>query len=902
MIGKTISHYKILEKLGEGGMGVVYKAEDLDLKRDVAIKFLPRQIAASEEERERFKIEAQAAAALNHPNIATIYAIEKYDDELFIVMEYIEGRELREIIHEIPLGTPLKKGEANQSLPLVKEGQEGFLPLTEVISYAIQIASGLQAAHEKGIIHRDIKSSNIMITGKGQVKIMDFGLAKVRGGAQFTKVGTTLGTAAYMSPEQARGESVDHRTDIWAFGVVLYEMLTGQLPFKGDYEQAVIYAILNEDPDCGKLPGEMARIVQKALAKQLEQRFQSAEEMLSQLSTLSGRTPVPDFRVSGRRAGAANGRKNLFIGLGAAAALALLAFAVWRGFLAPHPNRRPFQNMQITRLTNTGGAGTANISPDGNYVVHTLQDKGKSGLWVRQVATGSKVQVLPPADVTFGGTTFSRDGNFIYYVMWNKVTFIPTLYKIPTLGGRSTKILANVGPIVGGSVTISPDGKEIAFMRQFSSQGEEALMVAHTDGSEVRKLGSRKEPEFYAGGELVGPSWSPDGQWLACAAGSVAGSWRMGVLLVSVQDGRQEWLLKPKMRFHVSRVEWTPDGGGLVVNASDTTSQTRFQLWHLSYPEGKLRRITNDLNSYDNASLGLTADGNTLVSVKVERTSNIWTIQDFDASRAVQLSFTSGTDEGVSGLSFTEAGEIVYTSLESGNQDIWMMSRDGANKRQLTTEPYPDLWPSVTQDGRFLVFQSDRTGIPHIWKLNLQSGSLLQLTKREDYYPVVSQDGQWVAYWGYRPGKPGSTAAAYAVRKVAIDGGPPIQLTEKIARYPAISPDGKYFACRYQEEAEGAFLLGILPFTSGPPLKLFPVPAAVNHLVWTGDNRAVLYVNTQAGVSNIWSQAISGGPPQKRTDFKSGIIFNFALSRDGKTLACARGSLSSDVVLIKDIR
>ena len=261
MIGKTILHYKILAKLGEGGMGVVYKAEDTKLKREVAIKFLPRQIVASDEERQRFKIEAQAAAALNHPNIATIHAIEEVDDEMFIVMEYIEGQELREIV-----------------------GATGPVAPTEAINYATQIASGLQAAHEKDVTHRDIKSANIMITDKGQVKIMDFGLAKVRGGGQFTKVGTTLGTAAYMSPEQAQGVATDHRTDIWAFGVVLYEMFTGRMPFPGDYEQAVIYAILNEEPEFSEqIPANLQLLLPKALAKDPQERYQNVGEVLADL-------------------------------------------------------------------------------------------------------------------------------------------------------------------------------------------------------------------------------------------------------------------------------------------------------------------------------------------------------------------------------------------------------------------------------------------------------------------------------------------------------------------------------------------------------------------------------------------------------------------------------------------
>ena len=263
MTGKTILHYKILKKLGEGGMGVVYLAEDTKLKRKVAIKFLPHQISANEEERKRFEIEAQAAAALNHPNIATIHAIEEADEQIFIVMEYIDGKELKHIVG------------AYRDKPL---------PVNDVINYTVQIAEGLEAAHKNGIIHRDIKSQNIMITKDGKVKIMDFGLAKVGKGVQLTQIGSTIGTIAYMSPEQTKGEQVDQRTDIWSFGVVLYEMLTGMLPFKGDYDQAIIYSILNEEPEnISEIGPGLQQIIIKILAKNPEDRYQSAVEIVKDL-------------------------------------------------------------------------------------------------------------------------------------------------------------------------------------------------------------------------------------------------------------------------------------------------------------------------------------------------------------------------------------------------------------------------------------------------------------------------------------------------------------------------------------------------------------------------------------------------------------------------------------------
>ena len=289
MIGRTISHYKIIEKLGEGGMGVVYKAEDTKLKRLVALKFLPSSIMASDAEKARFIHEAQAAAALNHPNICTIYEINEIDGQAFIAMEFIEGHSLKEKI------------------------EAGPLKLDEALGIAIQVAEGLQAAHEKKITHRDIKPANIMLTTKGQVKIMDFGLAKLAGRSALTKEGTTLGTVAYMSPEQARGENVDHRTDIWASGVVLYEMITGQLPFKGEYEQAVMYSIMHEEPEPitglrTGVPMELERIVNKALAKKTSLRYQNIADLLVDLKALEIQAnpsvlskPSPKVKPSARK-------------------------------------------------------------------------------------------------------------------------------------------------------------------------------------------------------------------------------------------------------------------------------------------------------------------------------------------------------------------------------------------------------------------------------------------------------------------------------------------------------------------------------------------------------------------------------------------------------------------------
>ncbi|MDQ7053954.1 MAG: protein kinase [candidate division KSB1 bacterium] len=362
-----ILHYAILEKLGEGGMGVVYKALDTKLDRTVAIKFLPGHIGADAEERKRFEIEAKAAAALNHPNITTIHAIEEHSGEMFIVMEYIEGRELRDIVEAAGPPTP-----------------------ADAMDFAMQIAAGLQAAHEKGIVHRDIKSANIMVTPSGRVKVMDFGLAKIGAGAQLTREQSTLGTVAYMSPEQTRGEPVDHRTDIWAFGVVLYEMLTGELPFKGDYEQATIYSILNEEPEYpGDLPSRWKAILQRALAKDRNRRYSQINELMQELGAASAgtensrSTTSPPVRMRRRWAFSLGG-----------AVLALLMLAVW--FLRPGSMQQPaIHSIAVLPLTNLSGDPAQDYFSDG-MTEALITDLSK----IRALKVISRTSVMPYKNAT----------------------------------------------------------------------------------------------------------------------------------------------------------------------------------------------------------------------------------------------------------------------------------------------------------------------------------------------------------------------------------------------------------------------------------------------------------------------------------------------------------------------
>jgi serine/threonine protein kinase len=457
MIGKSILHYKILEKLGEGGMGVVYKALDTKLNREVAIKFLPHHIAPSEEERQRFKIEAQAAAALNRPNIATIYAVEEVDGETFIVMEYIKGRELKDIIHS--------------NLPKC-------LDLRKVLKYAIQIVEGLQTAHEEGVIHRDIKSANIMITEKDQVKIMDFGLAKVRGGDELTKEHSTLGTAAYMPPEQALGEkNIDHRTDIWSFGVVLYEMLTGKLPFQGEYHSAVLYSIMNEEPDPIRssridVPIELEQAVHKCLEKKRDNRYPSIPHLLADLKHVkkaldsdgrvaSGVQPLRKVKTRKRIAG--------FVFT--AAALLPVFVLVTTGlniFKTRTPEPRIVQTRQLTTTTTIWETNPV-LSSDGTRIAYNSDETGNWDIWVQQLASGDKINLTKDYQGNDLGPVWSPDGHSIAFVSDRDGggIFIMSEY-----GGLARQIVAHSSKEIGVS-SWSPDGKRLAYG------------IAHPDGTRI---------------------------------------------------------------------------------------------------------------------------------------------------------------------------------------------------------------------------------------------------------------------------------------------------------------------------------------------------------------------------------------------------------------------------------
>jgi serine/threonine protein kinase/Tol biopolymer transport system component len=934
VVGQTVAHYKIISQLGVGGMGEVYLAEDMALGRKVALKLLPVDFTRDTDRVRRFQQEARAASSLNHPNIVTIHEIGQVDNIHFIATEFIDGQTLRQHIRD------------SQS-QVVGDGSRTsgrHLKLSEILSGGIQTADALSAAHEAGIVHRDIKPENIMVRRRdGYVKVLDFGLAKLTEGPAIaldpeaptrtqikTSAGVVMGTANYMSPEQARGEKVDGRTDIWSLGVVLYELVAGCAPFERSTPSEVIALILEREPPllaryAREVPPELERIVGKALTKDREERYQTAKDLLVDLRRLRQRLEVEaeversaPHGLSEGRGVATNGTDEataatqaeavrrtssagyLLSGIkghkqGAVIALAIalvllggIGFGLYKYITHQPPKPAPFQAYKFAKLITSGNASWPSISPDGKFVAYVVDAAGQQSLWINQVATTSNNQIIPPAEVRYGRPSFSHDGNYVYYVVTEKGDPQGALYRIPVLGGAPRKLLVNIQSVI----SLSPDDKRFAFYRSNSGEGEEVLMVVNADGSGEHKLTSRKGDEWFEFGEErgQGPAWSPDGKVIACGAGKESGGTLPAtVIVVQVEDGTQKEFTSQRWSA-IGNLVWLGDGSGLMLGASD-------QIWHLGYPGGEVRQITYDFRR--NGLTSLTADSSTMVATQTAQQANIVVAPVGDVSRARQIT-SSNESEGAFGLSWTTDGKIVYSSHASSNVNIWVMNADGSNKKQLTFDIQDDVSPAMTADGRYIVFVSNRTGKwSNIWRMDADGGHPKQLTNGvEDTRPHCSPDSKWVVYVSVVSGKT-------ALWKVSIDGGDPVQLTNKDSNSPVVSPDGRWIACRYwNEQNDAPRRIAVIPFEGGKPIKLFngPPPGPGQRIRWTSDGHAISYVDTQSKVSNIWSQPIDGGPARRLTDFKDQLIFAHDWSHDGKQLAVARGVMVSTIVLITDSR
>jgi len=915
--GTRLGPYEIVGLVGAGGMGEVYRARDPRLGRNVAIKILPAAFSTDSDRLWRFEREARAVASLNHPHICIIHDIGDHDGHRYLVMELLEGLTLSSTLETGPLSTPL------------------------LLDLAIQIADALDAAHGAGIIHRDLKPANIFITKRGEAKLLDFGLAKLTedggGGAASetglhvdpddaptlagkrgeTTVGTLLGTAAYMSPEQARGEPADAQSDLFSFGVVLYEMATGKPAFSGKTMAVLFDGILNKDPkpiaDLNpQIPAELTGVISKALEKEKELRYRSAADIRADLKRLrrdsAPRRVVGDDEVSGSVSGTARPtsivapptplsgpqppispvsvsvsrsvtRRPSAIAIGVITVLVITGIATalfLRRASTPASVAAPvsLDALQVTQLTSTGNASRPALSPDGKFIVYLQSERGPgASVWLRQTSTTNSVKILPndPQVLTFA-TTVGPDSTFV------DVLRSDGLWRIPFLGGTPKQILDRIALPVGWS----PDGQHMAFIRSSFGTVPAQLLTANRDGGEERVVATRNFPTSFvtmnlAGATAVPPAWSPDGRRIAAIQRLGEDIRDMGISVVDVASGQSQDV---KVRGDVVQgLGWFDDKTLVIAQALE--QGTASQLWRISFPDGQRSRITNDVTRY--AELRVSADGDTIVTSRPETRVSIW-VGDTNGKGREILALAPFLSSATTYATVAWDGpRVFFTHTLNGRFEIFRMNGDGSG----TPEPVVAGRDMSTGPDGSIVYRSIRDDQSGLWKVDRDGRHPVQLSAASVNYPLVTHDGQHVVFSSpvgnqqllVRQPIAGGTVAQVSAQPVGVLG------------FSDVSPDGRSIVIFFPPQ----WILCDFPACANRK----PINLDGNRPRWTPDGRGLGYVKD----TNIWLWPLNGGPSRQVTQFTDGrAIGHFAWSPDGRQLAVSRATFSSDIVLFKGLK
>jgi eukaryotic-like serine/threonine-protein kinase len=900
--GTLLGHYKIVRRLGQGGMGVVYEAVDQKLGRHVAVKLLANAADTpatrdNDPALERFWREARAASSLNHPGICIIHELDETAAPPFLVLELLEGSSLEK----------LYRGHA--------------MPYPKLVAMGIQLADALDAAHRKGILHRDIKPANIFITSSGQAKLLDFGLAKLDEASvgsdastaviPLTDSGSAVGTVAYMSPEQARGDPLDLRSDLFSLGVVLYEMATGQHPFIGSTTAVVFDRILNHPPSPpislnAELPAEFENILNKTLEKDRELRCQSAAELRADLKRLqrkssSGSVATPtvpttsppaafppqiqtsqnpqESNAGGIAAPAAGRGRRATIALAVLVVLGIAGFVGWRFW----PRPRPFAAVSVEQITNIGSIEKIALSADARFLAEVKNDKGQRTLWVRNTATNTETQVLGAFGHGYLGLTFSPDGNHLYFTRLSSENEMANdLSVMPVFGGTPRQLIFNVD----SPVSFEPNGNRVTYIRWSPERKDEfaEIHIADKDGGNDQVLYSTAE-------KALAPVWSPDGRriaWLQTEAGTT----RIGLKVIEISSKRLTTVAPPAGISWMdpgvasTTLAWMPDSLHLLVLYHKQHSD-RAQIGVITAPSGEFHSVTNDVNSY--SELALSGNGRTLATVLTNVDSSIafYGPDGGEPISTLPLRITPNA------MAWAMEDRLLYIvrglsmgTIERGTGSVQSFD---------TGEISPGDFIASCPDGHILFTGFPKGGSePRLFRMKANGGEIAQLTSSGfARSPSCSADSQ-KAYYSI------GNDVSVALWSVPISGGTPKQLVSPVNYVEAaVSHDGTQaalFALRQQKLCAIITDLG----SGRMQAPFFLDQSLVNLTRFSPDGRAIVSDALRSGGITLLYQPLDGSTPHVLFNPAPETINDFDWSPSGKQLAVARLKSSSDVVLIID--
>lgn len=874
LTGGELGHYSIERCIGSGGMGDVYLATDTRLNRKVAIKTLPGVYAGDPGFVRRFRNEAQAAATLNHPNVATIFSVEEFDGRPIISMEYVEGRLLSDL-------TPA-----------------GGVDIPTFLDWFTSISDALSHAHERGIVHRDIKPGNIMITADGTPKILDFGLAQMSvkspnaSHMSLTHPGQVLGTPSYMSPEQAEGRDVDNRSDIFSLGVVMFESLTGEKPFKGSSHAEIVSNLLKTEPPSvsrirPEVPPVIVKLIERCLSKAPRSRFQSMREVnniLSELwATLSrGATRDSSLRRLYREFQPVSSRWLIVAGFifVIAAAVAARFYFVSLG-TAGHVS---FSNMTFRKLSQANNVVYAHISPDGRSIAYNaIEEAERRSMWVRLIDDRNALQLLPPASVQFwGGMTFTSDSSQIYYITADWAARHGTLYRISSLGGQPRKLVEAVNDL--GS--LSPDGERLLIVRY--GETNNLISVKSLDGSDERTIKSADRNTI-----IRDPQFSADGSRIFYAkVENVGRVERWSLVAIPAEGGDERTVIAPQKQ-RINELVALRDGKGLLINQEDQFSNLN-QIFYVDILTGTRSRVTNDLNSY--FGLSASADGNSVVTAERSYLKHLVV-----GESAERDSFRRVTREPTAHMNvvWTSRDQMIFDAVDNNVPHIWSIAPDGSGIQQLSPNNSADFDPTVSPDGSTIVFTSDRSGERKLWRMNADGSNPTILTPfpGEMFDSRFSSDGAFV-YFRWRRDE------SELIGRVPAGGGSPEEMPFFSYSYWAFSNDGQQIAYALPDEIRQDSRIAVRRISESEPF-LVTDASPIHIFKWTPDNKALLLRERGYGddpFGTVWRLDLQN---QKKTVFYSASpdnVFDIAISPDGRRIASVQGKLSTDAVLLTKIR